>query len=255
MASICGFSLLVLIAVVHSVLGERELLQPLFVARWELGIPRYAVERILRFAWHLTSIAWVGLAALLLDVPAAVAVGAVCLLSGAVIFASLRGHLAWPLFLVAGGSALAAGGFFPPGVAASLAAVAALVALGIAGLHVYWAVGGRVGFASAVPQHPDGRPKFEPGPAACIAVALACFGFSALIGVRTFASAPPWVDIALGVASAVFVARAIGDGRGVGFTKRGHATPFEKSDDALFTPLVVLLLVGTLSAFLVPHGV
>ena len=52
-----------LIALVHSVLGELALVRPLFASDWELPIPRWAAERILRFAWHLTSIAWLGIAA------------------------------------------------------------------------------------------------------------------------------------------------------------------------------------------------
>lgn len=254
MSAVLGFSLLVFVALIHTVLGERTILRPLFAARWDVGISRFAAERILRFAWHLTSIAWIGLAAILLDLPPTLAIGIVCLLSGAVGFAGLRGHPAWPLFLLAGGFALAAGGFFPSGVAVTLALVAAAVAVAVAGLHLYWVAGGRVGLANAVPQHPDGSPKFKPGPVATAAVALACAGFAALIIWRTFVGAPLWVDIALGVSAVAFTARAVGDGRSVGFTKRKRATPFEKSDDALFTPLVVVLLLGTLSAFAVSHG-
>ncbi|MGL5853493.1 MAG: hypothetical protein ACRCZD_22140, partial [Phycicoccus sp.] len=53
---------LVVLAVAHSVLGERALLRPLFGSSWSIPIPRAAAEPVIRFAWHLTSVAWVALA-------------------------------------------------------------------------------------------------------------------------------------------------------------------------------------------------
>lgn len=251
MAMIFGFSFLVLIALVHSVLGERELLRPLFAAQWDVGLPRYAVERIFRFAWHMTSIAWVGLGVLLLGVPIVPAVAAVCLLSAAMVFVSLRGHLAWPLFLLAGGFTLVGGELLTASVAMGLAGLAGVVAVAVAGLHLYWALGGRVGLANALPQRPDGTPLFEPGPMPCAAVALACLSFAGLLAWRISVPTPILVDIALAVAVAVFALRAIGDGKTAGFTKQERGTPFGKADDAVYTPLVFLLLVGTLCGFLV----
>ncbi|MEW6704481.1 MAG: hypothetical protein AB1430_06480 [Pseudomonadota bacterium] len=60
--------LLVGISVAHSYLGERYLLMRLF-RRCELpklfGSAEYT-QRTLRFAWHVTSVAWLGFAALLM---------------------------------------------------------------------------------------------------------------------------------------------------------------------------------------------
>ncbi len=63
--------LLVLIALVHSVLGERFILRPLFKRD---NLPRLFgndsfTKGTLRFAWHITSLAWLGFATLLLMLP------------------------------------------------------------------------------------------------------------------------------------------------------------------------------------------
>ncbi|HXW99619.1 MAG TPA: hypothetical protein VEJ00_00280 [Candidatus Acidoferrales bacterium] len=55
-------ALLILLALVHSFLGERALLQRLFR---RTGLPKlfgdeFYTRRILRFTWHLTSIVWIG---------------------------------------------------------------------------------------------------------------------------------------------------------------------------------------------------
>ena len=109
------------LAIAHSLLGERWLLQPLLAEGARAGLlakSRFA-RRVLRFAWHLTSIAFLGLAAPLavyafaaIDPTARLAlrlVGAALILMGALVLASSRGrHLAWPFFLGAGAIAAAA---------------------------------------------------------------------------------------------------------------------------------------------------
>lgn len=102
----------VFMAVVHSYLGERRVFGPLF--RMD-NLPlirgdRAFTKAILRWAWHLTSLAWVGFATLLWvlaseDPLSRVAVGQIVAwtfgLSGAVAGVTTRGrHIAWPLFMV-----------------------------------------------------------------------------------------------------------------------------------------------------------
>ncbi|MCA9705874.1 MAG: hypothetical protein KDK70_08515, partial [Myxococcales bacterium] len=120
-----GFSLL---ALAHSALGERTLLRPLFARPWELGLPRPVAERILRFAWHLTSLAWLGLAALALGASPEAVLSLVALISGVVVFLALRGHLAWPILLVIALASGRAGGWVGAGL---LGAVASCAALGL----------------------------------------------------------------------------------------------------------------------------
>jgi branched-subunit amino acid transport protein len=93
----------VAISVAHSVLGERYILMRL--SRKE-SLPK-VVSRTLRFAWHITSIAWCGFAVILVLLArgdasgrsVSMAVGATFALSGLVVLFSSRGrHLAWVVF-------------------------------------------------------------------------------------------------------------------------------------------------------------
>lgn len=99
--------------VAHSWLGERYLLMRLF-RRPDLpklfGGTEFTV-RTLRFAWHLTSVAWWGFAVILVQLahrpPTTVVLGAtisgIFLVHAAVTLFGSRGrHLAWPVFLAIG---------------------------------------------------------------------------------------------------------------------------------------------------------
>ncbi|MEL6184706.1 MAG: DUF3995 domain-containing protein [Myxococcota bacterium] len=242
---------LLFLAVGHSVLGEQSVLRPLFASEgWGLpDAPRWAAERLLRFAWHLTSVAWVVLAAIMLGAPAEIAVGGGCLVSAAFVFFGLRGHLAWPIFLLGGIAAINAGGALPGWARAGLVGMAVLVAGAAAGLHVYWAMGGRRWLDRVLPQKPDGQPIFRPGAWACLAVTACLLGYAGLV-VYTSRGAPFWAWAATAVAFLVLTARAVGDGRQVGFTKTDRSTAFAQSDDAVFTPLVVVLALGAAVALL-----
>lgn len=108
-----GGLLLALVGVAHSYLGERYILTRLF-RREDLpklfGSSDFTI-RTLRFAWHVTSVAWWGFAAILIlmaqsaATPAAigVAIGCTFLAHALVVLVGSRGkHLAWPVFLVVG---------------------------------------------------------------------------------------------------------------------------------------------------------
>jgi hypothetical protein len=103
--------LLALTAVAHSVLGERYIIIRLFRRN---DLPRLFgsdafTKRTLRFAWHLTSVAWLGFAAVLVAAaeqttprvdPILRIVAVTCLVTAAVIALASKGrHLAWPVFL------------------------------------------------------------------------------------------------------------------------------------------------------------
>lgn len=243
-----GFAVL---AVAHSLLGERELLRPLFANPWSLPIPRPAAERVLRLAWHLTSLAWLGLAALALGVSAWVVLGAVAGISAAVIVLTLPGHLAWPIFtLVALGAGLS-GGWVGRGTLAVLCSVAALALLGVGLLHVAWAAGRGTNLLKVViPSDAEGRPRFVPSRAITLVVAAGLLGAAAVLGVHVLGWEVPGRSIAAAGLVVVFALRAVGDFRTVGFSKPGHATAFERLDDAVYTPLSVLFAFGGAAALL-----
>ena len=104
-------ALAVLIAAAHSLLGERYIIVRLLRRD---NLPRlfgsdWFTKRTLRFAWHITSLAWLGFAALLVlfardaaPAPEAVlkVIALAFLLTAVIAAAASRGkHLSWAVFL------------------------------------------------------------------------------------------------------------------------------------------------------------
>jgi hypothetical protein len=102
------------VGIAHSLLGERYILIRLF-RRTELpklfGSTLFTI-RVLRFAWHITTIAWWGFAAILALLATQslsqrslfIVLAITFLTTAAITFAISRGkHLAWPIFLFIGG--------------------------------------------------------------------------------------------------------------------------------------------------------
>lgn len=97
------------VGLAHSVLGEKYLLMRLFRRPGLPTLPGSAsfAVRTLRFAWHITTVAWWGFAAMLLLAArdalstgnALRALAVTMLATGATTLIASRGrHLAWPVF-------------------------------------------------------------------------------------------------------------------------------------------------------------
>jgi len=103
-----GAVLLVAAGVAHSYLGERYILIRLF-RRPDLPHLKGSdvfTKRVMRLAWHATSVAWWGFAAVLLAAAypsartVASAVALTFLATGLIVLVGSRGrHFAWPFFL------------------------------------------------------------------------------------------------------------------------------------------------------------
>lgn len=106
-----GSFLLIFIGLVHSYLGEKYILIQLFKRN---NLPKllgsdWLTKRVLRFAWHLTSIAWWGFAVILYWLTATdgnpqaeilLTIAVVFLVSAMVSFVFSHGkHLSWVVFL------------------------------------------------------------------------------------------------------------------------------------------------------------
>ncbi len=108
------------IGVIHSILGEQGIVKPVLKRMNWTGVPPDAdfLNRTVRFAWHITTFAWIGLAVILVApligmegnaafVP--LTISATFLVTGIVALVASKGrHLAWIVFLV-----IAAGAAWP----------------------------------------------------------------------------------------------------------------------------------------------
>ena len=122
----------------------------------------------------------------------------------------------------------------------------------ISGIHVYWGVGGNWGLHNSVPEQ-NGTPAFRPGRVATRVVALifCCMAFFFLYKIGQLPVADPfvpgWVNrYGLWLLGSIFLLRAVGDFRYVGFTKKVCDTRFADLDTRFYSPLCVLLSLNTL---------
>ena len=112
----------------------------------------------------------------------------------------------------------------------------------VALLHFYWAFGGSYGLSSAGPNL-EGKSEFRPGRMVTFLVACIITGLAALAIQLKW----PWrpiediVSYAGYFVSVVFVLRAIGDFRYIGFFKKVYNSSFSKLDTKYFSPLVLFL--------------
>ena len=112
-------------------------------------------------------------------------------------------------------------------------------------LHAYWMLGGQWGFAAALPTDESGKQMLNPKVFDCgmVAIGLMCmsiyvFSISKIINLplpNVVSKYGIWV-IAL-----IFLARAIGDFKYVGFFKKIKNTRFAELDSRFYTPLCLYL--------------
>jgi len=120
-----------------------------------------------------------------------------------------------------------------------------------AGFHLYWALGGRLGFSVSLPQRPDGSPVMRHRlgwwrPAAgAVALGLAVLALLLLAEARRVALPlplpPDLVRAALAATGGAFVLRALVPNRYVGFFKGLRSTRWARFDTRLYSPLFLLL--------------
>lgn len=124
-----------------------------------------------------------------------------------------------------------------------LAAVFAL----LSSFHFYWAAGGRFGSTAAVPSV-DGKSVFSPSISATLLVAAALLAAMATVlgNLDLFGKTIPLLifrTATFGIAL-LFLARAIGDFRLLGFFKTVRNTDFAFWDSALFAPVCLFVAVA-----------
>ena len=112
-------------------------------------------------------------------------------------------------------------------------------------LHAYWMLGGQWGFAAALPTDESGKQMLNPKVFDCgmVAIGLMCmsiyvFSISKIINLPL----PNVVSkYGIWVVAFIFLARAIGDFKYVGFSKKIKNTRFAELDSRFYTPLCLYL--------------
>jgi hypothetical protein len=124
----------------------------------------------------------------------------------------------------------------------------------VSGIHIYWTFGGRWGANAAVPSTGSG-PLFRPSifATAVVAVLAAIAAWFVIEWGGGYKRLFPQFLFSFGgwVLAAVFIVRAVGDFRWLGFFKRNKGTVFARWDSMLYSPLclflgVALVLIGLL---------
>jgi len=246
---------LVVLAAAHSFLGERRVVGPILALRPFRARPgsEPVMAGTVRMAWHLTSVAWLGLAGAVVlapqSAPLLVATALVLLVSAAMIHWGTGGwHGAWAVFALGGVAAFWQVGI-PWTARAWTGGAAALILLAIGALHIGWAGGLRWGMRAAIPEV-KGAPAFRPPAWLTVAVALALFTASALVAAQsgwlTLPLPAEWIRWLTLSGAAVFALRALGDFRTAGLTRRWSSSTFARWDALLFTPLCAALSTALL---------
>ena len=120
-----------------------------------------------------------------------------------------------------------------------------LVFLFLSGIHFYWGAGGVWGKDSSVPSKESGEIVLKPKAIDCFIVALALLAFALFVLVKVdllVLNLPEWVrHNLLWMIASLFVLRALGDFKYVGFFKKIKNTRFAVLDTKYFSPLCLLI--------------
>jgi hypothetical protein len=128
-----------------------------------------------------------------------------------------------------------------------------LIFLFLSSIHIYWGFGGQWGNGAVIPTKDDNVKVMMPGvlPTFIVAFALLGFGLVVLMNVVELdLKLPLWLDIVhkygLWVIANIFILRAIGEFKYVGFFKKYKQTKFGRNDTKYYSPLCLTIGILTL---------
>lgn len=126
-----------------------------------------------------------------------------------------------------------------------LSIVLFLIFLTLGIIHFYWVFGGEWGIKNAIPTKKENENlAFRPPAFATLLVGVFLVIFASFYLFQTnfiTLKLPKWTDHFLWILPTLFLIRAIGDFKYVGFFKSIKTTTFAKSDSKLFSPLCLLI--------------
>lgn len=127
-----------------------------------------------------------------------------------------------------------------------------LIFLFLSSLHFYWGLGGRWGSEAVIPAGDNNTKVMMPGPLPTFVVAFGLLGFAVFILIKSGLlniNLPWWLEkYGLWIIAGIFILRAIGEFKYVGFFKKIKQTKFAQNDTKYYSPLC--LLIGTLTIFI-----
>lgn len=128
------------------------------------------------------------------------------------------------------------------------ATIVIIILVCISVIHFYWSMGGVWGLDQSLPQSANGQRLFTPKNmhSAVVAIGMLIAVIFVLIKVKLISIPLPnlILNYGLWLFAAVFMVRAVGDFKYVGFFKRVKQTNFGQLDTKYYSPLC--LLVGIL---------
>lgn len=120
----------------------------------------------------------------------------------------------------------------------------------LAVIHVNWGFGGTYGFEKALPTTEDGTKVLNPTKRDSFIVGLGLILFAVFYLIKIdiiLLDLPQWVVTLAGwLIPIIFLLRALGDFKYVGFFKKVRSTDFGKRDSKLYAPLCLFLGINGL---------
>ena len=118
-----------------------------------------------------------------------------------------------------------------------------LIVLGI--IHLNWVIGGEFGFSKALPTKENGERVLNPKKvdSAIVGFGLLTFGLFYIVKAGLIAyNLPEWMlNYGSWIIASIFLLRAIGEFKYIGFLKSVKRTDFGKLDTKLFSPLCLVI--------------
>lgn len=121
-------------------------------------------------------------------------------------------------------------------------------------LHFYWAFGGKLWYSDVLPTSTNGLRKINPGMIAGFVVAFGLL-FFAIIIIGNRGLLDKYINVKYFrygtlIIAAIFLFRAIGDFKYIGFFKKIKGTKFAINDSVIYSPLCLFISFVSLLIFL-----
>ena len=126
-----------------------------------------------------------------------------------------------------------------------LSILLSLILIGLGIVHFNWVIGGKFGFVESLPTKENGERILNPKKidSAIVGIGLTAFGIFYILksGVIEY-NTPEWImRYGSWIIPVIFILRAIGEFKYVGFFKSVKKTDFGKLDTKLFSPLCLII--------------